>query len=77
MQVSAKLHLLQSSKYLEESDDDDEEMSDSDSDDEANGEEPPQMHLRQIAHPGGVNRVRAMPQQGSVVATWSEKGTVH
>jgi ribosome assembly protein RRB1 len=52
---------------------DEDGMSDSDDEDE---DEPPVMHHRQIAHPGGVNRVRAMPQQPSVVATWSEKGTV-
>lgn len=61
-------------KAKQKGDSEDEDgMSDSDDEDE---DEPPVMHHRQIAHPGGVNRVRAMPQQPSVVATWSEKGTV-
>lgn len=59
----------------EEASEDEDEMSDSDDDDD-NGEEPPLMAFRQLAHPGCVNRVRAMPQQPTLVATWSERGTV-
>lgn len=29
-----------------------------------------------IAHQGGVNRIRAMPQQPHIVATWADTGYV-
>lgn len=48
-------------------------MSDSDGEED---DQPPIMHHRLISHPGSVNRIRAMPQQPSLVATWSERGTV-
>ena len=36
------------------------------------------MDFRKLEHPdGGVNRVRAMPQQPGIVASWSESGKVH
>ena len=50
---------------------DDDEMSDSD-DEEA----PPQIHTNRIAHHGGVNRLRCMPQQPAVVASWGDTGLV-
>lgn len=46
-----------------------------DSDDEIEME--PVMEHYSVPHAGGVNRVRAMPQQSSIVATWSETGNVH
>lgn len=52
-------------------DSDDDDMSESDGE-----EEPPQMHMRSYAHNGGVNRVRCMPQQPTLVATWAEFGQV-
>lgn len=42
----------------------------------AQDEEPPKLHVRQIQHNGGVNRIRAMPQQPGVVATWADNGQV-
>ena len=59
---------------LQEEQNSDSDMSDSDEEDDPEG--PPVMHFRQIAHPGGVNRTRVMPQQPNIVATWSERGTV-
>ena len=36
----------------------------------------PRLHARLLKHHGGVLRVRAMPQQPTLVATWSDSGTV-
>lgn len=38
---------------------------------------PPKMHVRQVQHQGAINRIRAMPQQPGVIATWSETGHVN
>lgn len=54
----------------EESDEDDEE-----SDDEV--ELDPIIEHFSIPHYGGVNRVRCMPQQSNIVATWSDAGQVN
>ena len=35
-------------------------------------EDPPQLHICKLAHHGGINRVRAMPQQPAVIATWGD-----
>ena len=51
-----------------ESDDD---MSDSDDEDE-----PAVLHVRKVAHAGGVNRIRSSPQQPGIVASWAETGEV-
>ena len=32
---------------------------------------------RKVRHPGGVNRVRSMPQQPNVLASWADTGHVH
>lgn len=50
---------------------DDNDMSDSD-DENA----PPQIHTSRVAHYGGVNRLRCMPQQPAVVASWGDTGLV-
>lgn len=50
---------------------DDDDMSDSD--DEG---APPQIHTSRVAHYGGVNRLRCMPQQPAVVASWGDTGLV-
>lgn len=55
-------------------DDSDDDISDDDSDDEEEGV--PVLHLRQIQQSCGINRVRAMPQQSSIIATWGEDGRV-
>ena len=35
------------------------------------------LHVRKIAHPmGGINRVRCMPQNGCIVASWSDTAQV-
>lgn len=53
--------------------------SDSDSDDamsEEEEEESAQLHVRKVAHTGGINRVRACPQQQHIVASWAETAQV-
>ena len=44
-----------------------------DEDDEA---ETAQLHVRKVAHTGGINRVRAMPQQPHILATWADTAQV-
>ncbi len=46
------------------------------SDSEDEDEEPAQLHIRKVAHMGGINRVRACPQQQQVVATWGDSAQV-
>lgn len=55
------------------SDSDEDMPSDSDSDEEA---EEAHLHVRKIAHTGGINRIRTMPQQPHVVASWADTAQV-
>ena len=54
--------------------DSDDDISDDDSEDDEEGA--PVMHLRQISQSCGVNRVRAMPQQSAIIATWGDDARV-
>ncbi|CAM6100422.1 unnamed protein product [Calypogeia fissa] len=64
----------------------DDSEDDSSSDEEDNGTETPAssssssktpvLQARMVAHQGCVNRIRAMPQQPHIVATWSDTGYV-
>ena len=54
-------------------DDDDDESSSSEEDIDLD----PNLEHFSIPHYGGVNRLRTMPQQSSIIATWSEVGKVH
>jgi len=45
--------------------------------DEDEADEDATMHYKYFNHEGGINRVRSMPQQANVVATWAETGKVH
>jgi ribosome assembly protein RRB1 len=53
---------------------DDEEDSDSDSDDD--DEEEASLHVRKVAHTGGINRIRSMPQSPHIIASWSDTAQV-
>lgn len=59
----------------------DEEWEEYDKDDESDDEDDvdldPVMEHFSIPHNGGVNRVRCMPQNNSIVATWSDIGKVN
>ena len=79
--VSALLHELpcphdaQGSAHVQAArDDSEDDLSDDDSD--ADEEGAPVMHLRQVSQPCGINRVRAMPQQSSIVAAWGDDARV-
>ena len=55
-------------------DDSDEEMLEEDSD--AEEAEDAVLHVRKIAHTGGINRVRCMPQNGCIIASWADTAQV-
>lgn len=56
----------------------DKEDDDSSSDEEQdNVDLDPIMEHYHVPHYGGVNRLRAMPQQPDIIATWSDVGTVN
>ncbi|GAQ90837.1 hypothetical protein KFL_006910010 [Klebsormidium nitens] len=57
-------------------DEDDEDEGSSSDEEEAGGAAAPVLQVRMVAHHGGVNRVRAMPQQPHIAATWGETGHV-
>ena len=39
-------------------------------------EEEARLHVRKVAHTGGINRVRAMPQQPAIVASFADSAQV-
>eukprot|EP01018_Ginkgo_biloba_P021671 Gb_37351 [translate_table: standard] len=62
---------------------DDESESDSSSDEEDDGDDDlafeskkPTLQVRMVAHQGCINRIRSMPQQPHIVATWADNGYV-
>lgn len=57
----------------ESDDDDDDDMVSSDEEDEA---ETARMAVRKVAHTGGINRIRSMPQQPHIVASWADTAQV-
>ena len=54
--------------------DSDEDMLEEDSDEEE--DEDAVLHVRKIAHTGGINRVRCMPQNGCIIASWADTAQV-
>lgn len=58
-----------------DNDSDDEDNSDDEDDDHVDGD--PVLESRSIAHKGGVNRIRCMPQSSNIVATWADTKKVH
>jgi ribosome assembly protein RRB1 len=62
-------------EYNPDNADDDED--DEDDDDDDDDEMEPVMEHYSIPHYGGVNRVRVMPQNPDIVATWSDAGAIH
>jgi ribosome assembly protein RRB1 len=56
---------------------DDDDDSSSGSDDEEHVDLDPILEHYHMPHYGGVNRVRAMPQDSNIVATWSDVGNVY
>jgi ribosome assembly protein RRB1 len=58
-----------------DNDDNDDDSSSSSSEEEIDLD--PRMEHYSINHDGGVNRIRAMPTQSNIVASWSDTGNVH
>jgi len=56
---------------------DDREISDDEESDDDNLDDDPIVRHRSIKHTGAVNRIRSMPQQPGIVATWSDTGRVY
>ena len=52
------------------------EESDDDLDVSDEDEDPPQLHIVKVAHHGGINRVRSMPQEPGIIGTWGDTGLV-
>jgi ribosome assembly protein RRB1 len=72
-----RLYLLKMSQ-LHKTRNDDVDSDDEDADDDDDGEdEDAALTFRQIKHPGGTNRVRSLPSQAHVVATWSDNGKIY
>jgi ribosome assembly protein RRB1 len=55
----------------------DEDSGDDDMDDDDDLDDDASLDVRSIKHQGGVNRIRSMPQQSNIVATWADTGKVH
>lgn len=80
-----KLYMMKWSKLCktskdgreEESEDDNEEEDGEESSDSEDEDREAKLEWKAAAHPGGVNRIRAMPQAGHIVATWADTGKVH
>ena len=62
----------------DDSDEDDDSDSETDDFDASNPSKSgkPTLHVSSISHPGGINRVRLMPQNAAICATWSDTGHV-
>lgn len=50
--------------------------SDEEEEEETNEDIKPILHLKKVAHAGGVNRIRSMTQQPHICATWGDTGHV-
>ena len=75
-----KLTLLKLSdlrKTQVKDEDDDDEDDDDDNDDDDDDDEDPTLEHVNVAHPGGVNRIRSMQQAPGIVASMAETGQVH
>lgn len=73
------LVLMRMSQLHRTKHDDDDDASDSDESDggEDDLDDDPELAHISVKHRGSVNRVRVMPQDGSIVASWSGEGKVH
>ena len=69
-----KLSDLRKTQVKDEDDEDDEDEDDDDDDDD---DEDPTLEHVNVAHPGGVNRIRGMQQSPGIVASMAETGQVH
>eukprot|EP00927_Polykrikos_kofoidii_P054537 TRINITY_DN48947_c0_g1_i1.p1 TRINITY_DN48947_c0_g1~~TRINITY_DN48947_c0_g1_i1.p1 ORF type:complete len:503 (-),score=114.81 TRINITY_DN48947_c0_g1_i1:66-1574(-) len=65
--------LYKTLKDGKEDSDDEDDSEDEDDDDEHEAV----LDSKGVPHPGGVNRIRSMPQAPHIVATWADTGKVH
>ncbi|CAK9075652.1 Glutamate-rich WD repeat-containing protein 1 [Durusdinium trenchii] len=66
-------YVVAGSQATRAEDEEDEESDNEESEDEHEAA----LESKASPHPGGVNRVRAMPQAGHIVATWADTGKLH
>lgn len=77
----ANLTRMKHKKASLEDDSDDESSSDEEDEDEdgegaPSGAVKPSMQAQSVAHHGGINRIRCMPQKPQMCATWGDTGRV-
>lgn len=78
----ANLTRMKHKKVSADSDSDDESSSEEDEDEDEDGmggpagAVKPSMQAQSVAHHGGVNRIRCMPQKPQMCATWGDTGRV-
>ena len=71
LMVTRLSNLVKTQEKDEDDEDEDEDEDDEDEDEDA------VVDVLKVPHQGSVNRVRVMPQEPHVVASWSETGRVH
>ncbi|KAL6959981.1 hemolysin III domain membrane protein [Sarracenia purpurea var. burkii] len=76
--ISGKRRELVPSKAIANDSDMDSDSNDSDEEDEVEGggSAAPVLQLRKVLHEGCVNRIRAMPQNPHIFASWADTGNV-
>lgn len=75
--ISGKRRELLPKRSADGSDmDSDSDSDDEDSDEQELGTRQPVLQLRKVAHQGCVNRIRSMPQNPHICATWGDMGYV-
>jgi len=67
---------IPSSTVDADTDVDSDSSSDEEEEEETNEDIKPVLHLKKVAHAGGVNRIRSMTQQPHICATWGDTGHV-
>ncbi|CAJ1383638.1 unnamed protein product [Effrenium voratum] len=72
-----RLYVMKWHKLYKTSKDGKEDEDEDESEEESEDEHEAALESKTTPHPGGVNRVRSMPQAGHIVATWADTGKVH
>lgn len=70
-----RIYVMKASQLYRTKHDDNQDSDDSDDDD--NFDDDPLLDSRYVKHRGAVNRIRSMPQQSHIVASWSDIGEVN
>jgi len=72
-----KLYVMKWHRLHKTSKDGASESEDDDSSEDDDDDHEAMLDSKGVPHPGGVNRIRAMPQVKHLVATWADTGKVH